>query len=262
MIKELEDRMKGYEKKYELPINIPVIIRIDGRAFHTFTRGMNKPFDEKFIKMMNIIGLELCDEIQNCRLAFLQSDEISFLAYNRIESDCWFSNEIQKMCSISASLAATIATKYIAENFHEKMKHNVTFDSRAYIVPEKDVENYFIYRQMDWERNSLQMLTRKYYSQKMMDNKSCADYHDMLHDKGVNWNDLPTYLKRGRCIVKKEEKITINNDHFQGEVIRNNWIVDLDIPIFKENRNYIIDILKENIEDTESTTDVSIIKGY
>ena len=122
MIKELEERMKGYEKKYHLPINLPIIIRIDGRAFHTFTRGMEKPFDETFIDMMNNIGLKLCDEIQNCRMAFLQSDEISFLVYNRIESDCYFSNEIQKICSISASMASSIATKYTLEKFPTRLK--------------------------------------------------------------------------------------------------------------------------------------------
>jgi len=245
MIKELEERMKGYEKKYDLPINLPIIIRIDGRAFHTFTRGLNKPFDESFISMMNMVGLKLCDEIQNCRMAYLQSDEISFLVYNRIESDCWFSNEIQKMCSISASMASSIATKYTLEKFPTKDRINISFDSRIFIIPPKDVENYFLYRQMDWERNSLQMLTRKYYSQNKMNNKSCEDMHEMLHEKGDNWNNLSTYLKRGRCIIKKEEEIEINNDHFKGNVIRNKWIVDLDIPIFKENRNYILDRMKD-----------------
>ncbi len=245
MIKELEERMKSYEKKYDLPINLPVIIRIDGRAFHTFTRGLNKPFDETFIDMMNTIGLYLCNEIQNCRIAFLQSDEISFLVYNRIESDCYFSNEVQKICSITASLASTITTKYVLEKIPSKKHSNISFDSRVFIIPPKDVENYFLYRQMDWERNSLQMLTRKYYSQNKMNNKSCEDMHEMLHEKGDNWNNLPTHLKRGRCIIKKEEEIQIKNEHFEGSVIRNKWVLDLDIPIFKENRNYIIDTMED-----------------
>ncbi len=246
MIKDLDDRMKSYEKKYELPINIPIIIRIDGRAFHTFTRGMEKPFDDKFINMMNTIGLGLCDEIQNCRLTYLQSDEISFLVYNRIESEPWFSNEIQKMCSISASLASTIGTKYILENIPNKNRINIAFDSRAFLIPVKDVDNYFLYRQQDCERNSLQMLTRKYYSQKKMDNKSCEDMHDMLHEKGDNWNNLPTYLKRGRCIIKKQEEIEIKNSHFEGNVVRNKWVIDNDIPIFMEDRNYILDKLGDS----------------
>jgi tRNA(His) guanylyltransferase len=245
MIKELDERMKNYEKRYELSINLPVIIRLDGRAFHTFTRGMEKPFDNVFIDMMNTIGLKLCKEIQNCRLAFLQSDEISFLVYNNIESMTWFGNEIQKMCSISASLAAAIGTKYIFENIPNKIGSNISFDSRAFIIPPKDVVNYFLLRQQDWERNSIQMLARKYYSQKQMQNKNCEDMHDMLHEKGDNWNNLPTYLKRGRCIVKKEQNVTIDNDYFKGNIIRNNWVVDLDIPIFKDNRDYILNILEK-----------------
>lgn len=252
MIKGLDERMKNYEKRYELPINIPVIIRLDGRAFHTFTRGMEKPFDEKFINMMNIIGLGLCDEIQNCRLAYLQSDEISFLVYNGIKSDPWFSNEVQKICSISGSLAASIGTKYVLGNFPEKGIYNIAFDSRVYIIPEKDVGNYFLYRQQDCERNSLQLLARKYYSQKDMNNKSCEEMHDMIHEKGDNWNNLPTYLKRGRCIVKKEQNIMIKNDYYQGEVSRNSWVLDLEIPIFIENINYILDRLEDNKDAEES----------
>lgn len=120
MIKDLDERMKKYEIKYMLPINIPIIIRIDGRSFHTFTRGLIKPFDNTFINMMNTIGLKLCNEIQNTRIAYLQSDEISFLLYNGIESDPWFGNEIQKICSISASLAGSIATKYTLEHLPNK----------------------------------------------------------------------------------------------------------------------------------------------
>ena len=245
MIKDLDSRMKNYEKKYELPINLPVIIRLDGRCFHTLTHGMEKPFDNIFIDMMNTIGLKLCEEIQNCRLAFLQSDEISFLVYNKIESTPWFGNELQKMCSISSSLAAAIGTKYIFENIPNKTRSNISFDSRAFIVPPKEVVNYFLWRQQDWERNSLQMLARKYYSQSKMQNKSAEDMHEMLHEKGDNWNNLPTYLKRGRCIIKKEEIVMINNDYFQGGIVRKSWIVDVDIPIFKDNRDYILSILEE-----------------
>lgn len=246
MIKDLDSRMKNYEKKYELPINLPVIIRVDGRAFHTLTHGMEKPFDNIFIDMMNTIGLKLCDEIQNCRLAYLQSDEISFLVYNGIGSTTWFGNEIQKMCSISASIASVVGTKYILDNIPRKSDAIISFDSRAFIMPPKEVVNYFLWRQEDWERNSLQMLTRKHYSQKDMENKNCEDMHEMLHEKEDNWNNLPTYLKRGRCIVRKPEEISVSNDHFEGNVIRNKWIVDLETPIFKENRDYILDRLGES----------------
>ncbi len=231
----LGDRMKSYEQKYNLPSNIPVIIRIDGRAFHTLTRGMKKPFDLNFIIMMDVIGQELCKEIQGCRLAYLQSDEISILVLNNPEADTWFGNEVQKMCSVSSSIASSIATIFLKEKINNGLKF-VSFDSRAFIIPKEDVVNYFIWRQKDWERNSLSMFTRHFYSQKEMNEKKKEDMHDMLHDIGQNWNDLDTYLKRGRCIIKDETSFFVNEDI----VTRNKWKVDYNIPIFTENRNYII----------------------
>jgi tRNA(His) 5'-end guanylyltransferase len=220
---------------------------------------MEKPFDNVFIDMMNTIGLKLCDEIQNCKLAYLQSDEISFLVYNGICSTTWFGNDIQKMCSVSASLASAVGTKYIFDNIPRKSKSIISFDSRAFIMPPKEVANYFLWRQQDWERNSLQMFARKYYSQKDMQNKNCEDMHEMLHDKADNWNNLPSYLKRGRCIVKKPEVVSINNDYFEGKVMRNKWTVDLETPIFKENRDYILSRLEDNNDDGNN---VHYIRSY
>ena len=256
MIKDLDNRMKNYEKKYELPINLPVIIRIDGRCFHTLTCGMEKPFDNTFIDMMNTIGLKLCDNIQNCKLAYLQSDEISFLVYNEIYSTTWFDNEIQKMCSVSASLASSVSTKYILDNIPRKNRTTISFDSRAFVIPPKEIVNYFLWRQQDCERNSLQMLTRKYYSQKDMQNKNGEDMHKMLREKGGNWNGLPCSLKRGRCIVKNPEEISVNNDYFEGKVTRNKWVIDLEIPIFKENRDYILSRLEDNNNDSSNVYNI------
>lgn len=242
MIKELNDRMKGYEMEARLPINIPLILRIDGRAFHTFTRGMKRPFDEWFIDMMNTIGMSLCDDIQNCRMAYLQSDEISFLIYNRIESSAWFDNSIQKMCSVAASRASSVGTNWL----HENMPHKtgvISFDARVNIYPEKDVVNYFVWRQSDWTRNSIQMVAYSHYSQKQLHGKNNAAMHDMIVQKGDNWNWYPTHLKRGRCIVKIRVKETIDNEHFSGEVERSKWIIDNDIPIFTKDRAYVFDKL-------------------
>jgi len=234
----LGNRMKSYENKYNLTYNIPIILRLDGRAFHTFTRGMKKPFDLNFILMMDTIGEKLCKEIQGCRLAYLQSDEISFLILNKPEADAWFDNELQKMCSVSASMASSIATKQILNLpnlFPLKTDTNISFDARAFIIPKGDVDNYFIWRQKDWERNSIQMFTRHFYSQKEMEGKKKEDMHDMLHTIGKNWNNLDTHLKRGRCIIKDETTFFVNEDI----VTRNKWKVDYDIPIFTEKRSYI-----------------------
>jgi len=256
MIKDLDSRMKNYEKRYELPINLPVIIRVDGRAFHTFTCGMEKPFDNKFIDMMNTIGIKLCDEIQNCKLAYLQSDEISFLVYNGIGSSAWFDNDVQKICSVSASFASAIGTKYILDNIPRKNRSVVSFDSRAFILPPKDVVNYFLWRQQDCERNSLQMFARKFYSQKDLQNRNGEYMHRMIHEKGDDWNSLPPSLKRGRCIVKKLEDISVNNDYFEGKVTINRWTVDLEIPEFKENRNYILSRLEDSNDDSSNVYNI------
>jgi len=236
----------------KLPENIPIILRIDGRAFHTLTRGLDEPFDLKFINMMNKIALDLCDdEIQNAKMAYIQSDEISILIYAGVFSSSWFGNDVQKMVSISASRASCEAMKFngVTEIFSSKP---IMFDSRVFIIPEKEVCNYFIWRQRDWERNSLQMLARKYYSHKKLYKKNAADMNEMIFKKGDNWNNLPTFLRRGRCVIPIKKKVQVTKAEtkgkFDGEVERNMWTVDNEIPVFTKDRNYIEKYLKEENE--------------
>lgn len=237
---DLEDRMKEYEQSTstKLSENLPIILRIDGRSFHTLTRGLKKPFDLDFIKLMNEIAIDLCDnEIMNAQMAYLQSDEISILIYKSVFSDSWFKNDIQKMTSVSSSRASAFAMENKNNIF--KNKKLIMFDARVFVLPVKEVANYFIWRQRDWERNSIQMLARKYHSQKQLQKKNREDMHEMIHQKGDNWNTIPTLLRRGRCIIPVKKKIHISNKHFTGEVERNVWIVDTEIPIFSKDRKYI-----------------------
>jgi len=252
---DLEDRMKEYEKSSHIkfPENIPIILRLDGRAFHTLTKGINKPFDLNFIKLMNAIAIDLCDnEIMNAKMAYIQSDEISILIYKSVFSDSWFKNDIQKMVSISASRASSFAIRFDRASNQIFSSKNIIFDSRVFVLPVKEVCNYFIWRQRDWERNSIQMLAQKYYSQKQLQHKNREDMHEMIHQKGDNWNDLPTMLRRGRCIVPVKKKVYVSNKHFTGDVERNVWIADSDIPIFTKDRNYIEKYL---IDDDERNKD-------
>jgi len=243
----LEDRMKSYYEQNtctKLPENLPVILRLDGRAFHTLTRGLEKPYDEKFIKFMNSIAINLCDnEIQNAKMAYVQSDEISILIYKGVFSDSWFNNDVQKMVSISAARASSWACRYDRASDNLFTPRVIMFDSRVFVIPEKEVCNYFIWRQRDWERNSVQMLARKYYSQKQLNKKSTSDMHEMIFQKGENWDSLPIYLKRGRCIIPRKTKVHVTKEQtkgkFEGEVERNIWDVDNKIPIFTKKRNYI-----------------------
>lgn len=217
------NRMKNnYENRsrYYLTRRTPVIMRLDGRAFHTLTRNCEKPFDLKFSEIMNDTALHLCNNIQGVKCAYIQSDEISILLtdFDKLTTDAWFDYNIQKMTSISASLAFT----YFSINFSLGI-----FDSRVFNIPKEEACNYFIWRQQDWTRNSLQMLSQSIFSHKELQNKNQQNMHDMLYSKGVNWNNLSSIWKNGTFIFK-------NN---YGFFSINNSI------IFKENRNIINDFL-------------------
>jgi tRNA(His) 5'-end guanylyltransferase len=240
----LGDRMKKYEGafKYVLPPRMPVIIRVDGRAFHTLTRGLRQPFDIRLVAVMNKVATALCEEVQGAQLAYAQSDEISVLvhSYKKFASQGWFDNEVQKMASISAAVASSVFTAnswriWVPErgdpDFDMKMHQDraeftrpAQFDSRVFVLPEAEVANYFIWRQQDFERNSVQMLARSLYSHRECNNKNNADLQEMCWEKGQNWNDLPTSLRRGRCVVRNDDR---------------RWFVDEEVPQFKLDRDYI-----------------------
>ncbi len=245
----LSDRMKTYEMVSDarLTRRMPVIIRIDGRTFHTFTRGCDRPFDTILMKCMAETAKALVSEIQGCQLAYTQSDEISLLLtdYETIDTQGWFDYRLEKMCSISASIAtlafnkaiSDIVANYKARNlvspnesdyrilkFWADKQFKAMFDSRAYNVPREDVCNYFIWRQQDCTRNAIQMVGQANFSHKQLQNKSCNQIQEMLwQEKNINFNDFPVYQKRGTCIYK----------------IGRDLRVDYDIPIFTQDRNFI-----------------------
>lgn len=262
---DLGIRMKTfYEQipKIRLMRRTPVVIRIDGKAFHTFTRGFKRPFDDVLIKTMQETAKYLCENIQGCSLAYTQSDEISLLLidYQRFETSAWFDYEIQKMTSISASMATMAFNQIFSETVSDLKADNTKamdryfeaeykgamFDARVFNIPKEEVTNYFYWRQLDASRNSIQMVGQANFSNKELQHKSCNDIQDMLMtQKGINWNDLPTYQKRGSCVVKN--KIVLESDGVKEKCMlrdpkhgENNWIIDCDIPIFKgEDREYI-----------------------
>lgn len=272
---ELGTRMKEYYEyipKTKLMRRCPVIIRIDGKAFHTFTRGFQKPFDEVLIEVMQNTTKYLCEHIQGCVLGYTQSDEISLVLidYKKLNSSAWFDYEVQKMCSVAASMATFAFNKYFNEcaqrwedteyrkisinedkilNIaqHDRwLKHSsayntacvngAMFDARVFNIPKEEVTNCIYWRQLDASRNSVQMVGQANFSHKELQNKSCDEIQDMLMtQKNINWNDFPVYQKRGTCVIKKEAD-------FNGG--RSEWIIDKDIPIFKgEDRKYIENLI-------------------
>jgi tRNA(His) 5'-end guanylyltransferase len=271
---DLANRMKDYEKRnrYYLQKRLPVIIRLDSRDGHTFTKGFKRPFDEIFMKSMQETAKYLCENIQGCQCAYIQSDEITLLLvdYEKLNTESWFDYRIDKIISISAAMATLAFNKYFTSNaemyiddFYEAWNHSdveekyvkvlkkaikmgLVFDSRVFNLPKEEVTNNFYWRQLDASRNSIQMVGQANFSHKELQNKSCNDIQDMLMtQKRINWNNFPTYQKRGSCVVRN--KVVLESDGIKETCMlrnpkqsENNWIIDYDIPIFKgDGREYI-----------------------
>lgn len=278
---DLANRMKTfYEQipKTKLMRRTPVIIRIDGKAFHTFTRGFKKPFDEILIQSMQETTKCLCENIQGCVFGYTQSDEITLILvdYKKLNSAAWFDYEVQKMCSIAASMATMVFNKIFLDNvdlayqeefykrgldqggtlseiekldsefyiYYSKV-NKAMFDARCFNIPKEEVTNLIYWRQLDATRNSIQMVGQANFSHKELHCKTCNDIQDMLMlQKNINWNDFPTHQKRGTCVIKEEYYPEPAKGYENCEVnaldVRTRWIIDKDIPIFKgEGRNYI-----------------------
>lgn len=264
----LGDRMKNYEgvPKTRLTRRTPVIIRIDGKAFHTFTRGFNKPFDKVLSNAMVRTMEHLCRNIQGCVFGYTQSDEITLVLvdYRTLNTCAWFDYEVQKMCSISASMATaafkdffldevkilngdlwvdkngtlgkygmdTVTMPKVLAKYEERIGMHAMFDSRCFNIPKEEVANCLVWRQQDATRNSIEMVGRAHFSDKELFKKNCSDIQDMLMEHfGINWNDTETRFKRGVCCYKRPVEGKENG--------RNEWFVDFEIPIFTQDRDYI-----------------------
>ena len=271
MIKDkLGDRIKhNYEEasKMRLTRRMPVIIRLDGKAFHTFTHGFKKPFDEVFNKAMQSTMKYLCENIQGCVLGYTQSDEITLVLidYQTLETSAWFDYEVQKMCSVSASMATLAFNKYFNEYYLESIaekcgeldsydlahdaarRKGAMFDSRCFNIPKEEVTNCILWRQLDAERNSINTLAQSLFSHKSLQGLGRKEIiAKMETEKGVTWENLPTTQKRGSCCVKKTEvakewvEDVGNNLGVVHREYNSYWFVDNEIPLFKEEgRNYI-----------------------
>lgn len=197
---KIGDRIKAYEaaSDYRLTPNSCVFLRVDGKAFHTFTRGMQRPFDPVLMRTMVDAAVETACDMQGFKLGYVQSDEVTFLLtdFDSHETAGWFGYEVNKLVSISASTM----TMHFNRLFREKP--TAVFDSRAFVVPRPDAPNVFVWRQQDWTRNSLQMLARAHFSHRELHGKGRAELHDMLMlQRGVNWAELSPQEKNGTFIL-------------------------------------------------------------
>ena len=251
-------RMKTYYEqipKTKLMRRTPVAIRIDGKAFHTFTRGFEKPFDEVLGNAMARTMEYLCNNIQGCVFGYTQSDEITLILqdYKTLTTDAWFDYEVQKMCSISASMATFAFNRFFEMEMNVfKASHTIMdtnewaypnagplygaymlsasngamFDARCFNIPKEEVCNLIYWRQLDATRNSIQMVGQAVFSHNELQNKTCNMIQDMLMEqRGINWNDYETRWKRGIAWTK-------------------NTGIDYEMPILKgENRKYVDDLI-------------------
>lgn len=253
---ELGKRMKeNYEMRSRTSLmrREPVAIRIDGKAFHTFTKGLKRPFDNILMTSMKETMLDLSKNIQGCVFGYTQSDEITLILidYQTLTTDAWFDYEVQKMTSISASMATLYFNKHFAENtdywvdnyfqaWHHSddddkylqaldkcCKTGAMFDARCFNIPKEEVCNLIYWRQLDATRNSIQMVGQTYFSQKQLHGKSCNDIQDMLmKEYKINWNNYSVDKKRGTACYRREDGW--------------GWTVDNDMPILKnEDRIYV-----------------------
>ena len=278
---DLAKRMKDYESisKTKLMKRCPVICRIDGKAHHSFTRGFKRPFDEVYMKSMQETAKYLCENLQGVVLSYQQSDEITlvFVDYEKLNTSPYFDYEVQKLCSIIASMATMAFNRIfekkvkeftynngenyykdseeyrLCEIYRKALDKGAMFDARVFNIPKEEVTNCIYWRQLDATRNSIQMVGQANFSHKELQNKSCNNIQDMLMtQKGINWNDFPVYQKRGSCVIKEE--YAVNKDGEEVEIdyisdvdepveeftIRTRWIIDKNIPIFRGlSRDYI-----------------------
>jgi len=273
---ELSTRMKeNYENRSKtyLTRRVPVIIRLDGKAFHTFTKHFKKPYDEIFHSAMNDTMKYLCENIQGCKVGYTQSDEITLLLtdYDTLSTDAWFNYSVQKMCSIAASMATLefnrqLYNYWTANSFEEDnssdyldavfaaINKGACFDARCFNIPREEVTNCFIWRQKDATRNAIQMLGQVCFSHKELDRKSQNDIQDMLMTKkGINFNDMPVKFKRGVCCYKTEQEHIEVDFKTKEEVrsLRSTWVLDYDIPIFTQDRHYIERFVNERFVNTD-----------
>lgn len=281
---DLGTRMKTFYEnipKTRLMRRVPVAIRLDGKAFHTFTRGFQKPFDFVLMDTMQQTMKYLCENIQGCVFGYTQSDEITLILvdYQKFTSSAWFDYEVQKMCSIAASMATMAFNRFfmyeyeefnrwvnegnptdedrrLNDIYYDAMCKGAMFDTRCFNIPKEEVTNLIYWRQLDATRNSIQMVGQAHFSHDELQDKTCNMIQDMLMTKyGINWNDFTIPCKRGTACIKVATKVTENikrepqpfgEDKVTTTIIEERpiWVIDKNMPILKgEDRKYVDDLI-------------------
>lgn len=212
----LGDRIKSYEASdtgRKLSAELPTVIRIDGRAFHTFARGLARPYDERLSNMMIDLTKMLVDET-GAKIGYTQSDEISLiLKQDDSKSELFFNGKVFKMTSAIASFASVKFNKMLPSRLPEKEHFEPTFDCRIFQVPSEDeAVAALTWRELDAVKNSVSAAARAHFSHNELNGKHTSDMLEMLASKNVNWNDYPTFFKRGTYLRRRTEMSVFSSD--------------------------------------------------
>lgn len=266
----LGERIKtNYENRtrISLPRRSYTIIRIDGKAFHTYTKGLNRPFDRRLIEDMNATAAYLCKNIMGAKLAYVQSDEISIVItdFEDISTQAWFDNNLQKMCSVAASMATSefnrlrLMRGLLPMSVYDIRQFRMAeFDARVFQIPQKvEVLNYLIWRQQDATRNSIASVAQSLYSSKELNGKNGNQQQEMIFQKGINWNDYDFREKRGGVITKVQTGgLGDNCLNYQTEIcgevcdecqkpLRSKWKL-VETPVFTQHREFLENLIPNN----------------
>lgn len=201
MADEFGDRMKRYERieadRYFVPL-LPILVRIDGRCFHNWTSGLQRPYDERLHDCMVETMVTLMHET-NAVAGYTQSDEISLILYSsEYKSQVYFDGRITKIVSMLAAVATYEFNRVVPTYLPEKEGCRALFDCRAWQMPSKEeATNAILWRENDCTKNSIQMLCRYYFSHKELHKLGRSDQIEKLHGIGVDWNKYPDWFKRG-----------------------------------------------------------------
>lgn len=247
------DRMKDYERREtcrKFMSGIPVYARIDGRTFSKFTKGMDRPYDLMMTRAMIDTTKYLVDQT-NALIGYTQSDEISLCWLSESSNQqIFFNGKIQKMVSVLAALATAKFNNIAMSVWPDRIAKTLpVFDTRVFQLPNKiECTNAFLWREFDAIKNSISMAARSVFSHKQLQNKNGDDMKEMLLEKGINWNDYPSFFKRGTYVQRKTKLVKMDNKLLKkipekhrpnNDLVRRSEVIELDMPPFVDVLNRV-----------------------
>jgi tRNA(His) 5'-end guanylyltransferase len=247
------DRMKEMERveagRRFLP-GLPIVARLDGKCFSGYTRGMQRPFDERLTRTMREVTRYLVEKT-NARIGYTQSDEITLVyCSDDPKSQVFYDGKIQKMVSVLASMATARFAIEVEAAFGREMPMAL-FDCRVFAVPShEEATNQVLWRELDASKNSVSMLARHHFSHKSLQSLTAKQMQEKLFSEaGVNWNDQPDFFKRGTFLQRRSVEKMLSPEELEripeahrppaGVPVRRTEVRELAMPRFSTVANRV-----------------------